>query len=60
MQFKLEVQLMDDPSLWRWEIRDPARGQVVESSWSREWAAYQSAEEAYRAGRERLRVLRAD
>jgi hypothetical protein len=60
MRFTLEVQLMDDPCLWRWEIRDPARDRVVESSWSREWAAYQSAEEAYRAGHERLRALRDD
>jgi hypothetical protein len=60
MQFKLEVQLMDDPCLWRWEIRDPSRGAVVENSWSREWAAYTSAEEAYRAGRARLLALRED
>jgi hypothetical protein len=60
MHFKLEVQLMDDPCLWRWEIRDPSRGEIVESSWSREWAAYTSEEEAYRAGRERLRALKAE
>jgi hypothetical protein len=60
MNFKVEVQLMDDPCLWRWEIRDPSRDEVVESSWSRDWAAYNSAEEAYRAGRERLRALRTD
>ena len=59
MAFKLEVQLMDDPCLWRWEIRDSARDEIVDSSWSREWAAYESAEEAYRAGRERLQALRA-
>jgi hypothetical protein len=60
LEFKVEVQLMDDPCLWRWEIRDPARDEVVESSWSRDWTAYDSAEEAYRAGRERLRALHAD
>ncbi len=60
MQFRLEVQLMDDPCLWRWEIRDPSRGEVVESSWSREWAAYTSAEEAYQAGRHRLRAMTSD
>jgi len=60
MDLKLEVQLMDDPSLWRWEIRDRARDAVIESSWSCDWAAYESAEEAYRAGRERLQALRTD
>jgi len=56
MRFKLEVQLMDDPCLWRWELRDTSRDEVVESSWSHEWAAYGSAEEAYRAGQERLQA----
>ena len=56
-RFRLTVQLMDDPCLWRWDIYDPARGGLVESSWSSEWAAYRSAEEAYQAGRERLRTL---
>jgi hypothetical protein len=58
MDFKLEVQLMDDPCLWRWDIRDSARDEIVASSWSGDWAAYQSAEEAYRAGRARLQALR--
>jgi len=60
MHVKLEVQLMDDPCLWRWELRDVSRGEVVENSWSREWAAYTSAEEAYRAGQERLLALKTD
>ena len=53
----LEVQLMSEPCLWRWEIRDPERDVVVESSWTREWMAYESPEEAERAGRQRLRSL---
>lgn len=57
MHVKLEIQLMDDPCLWRWELRDASRGEIVESSWSREWEAYPSAEEALRAGRERLLSL---
>jgi len=57
MPLTLDVQLMNDPCLWRWEIRDPLRGQVLETSWTREWAAYPSAEEAYQAGRERLEAL---
>ena len=56
-RFRLTVQLMDNPCLWRWDIYDPSRGGLVESSWSSEWAAYRSAEEAYQAGRERLRTV---
>ena len=52
--FEVEVELMDDPCLWRWEIRDPSRNQVVADSWSRDWVAYDSREEAYRAGRAKL------
>ncbi|HEV8584990.1 MAG TPA: hypothetical protein VGT02_08465 [Methylomirabilota bacterium] len=53
----VEVQLMDEPCLWRWEIRDRARNEVVDSSWTREWMAYESSEEALRAGRQRLSSL---
>jgi hypothetical protein len=53
-RLKLEVTLMDDPSLWRWDIKDPLRDAIVQSSWEQEWTAYPSREEAYRAGRERL------
>jgi len=55
--FKVDVRLMADPCLWRWDIRDSTRDEVVESSWSALWNAYESSEEAYRAGRERLRSL---
>ncbi len=54
---RVEVALMTDPCLWRWDIRDASRDEVVESSWTREWMAYDSSEEAYRAGRERLASL---
>jgi len=53
----VEVQLMDEPCLWRWDIRDRERDVVVDSSWSREWMAYESPEEALRAGRQRLTSL---
>jgi hypothetical protein len=56
-RLSLEVELMSEPCLWRWEIRDPERDVVVESSWAREWMAYESPEEAERAGRQRLRSL---
>jgi hypothetical protein len=57
-RLKLEVKLMDDPCLWRWDIRDIVHEAIVQSSWDQEWTAYPSREEAYRAGRERLnRVL---
>ena len=51
---RVDVELMDDPCLWRWEIRDASRGDVLADSWTRDWAAYESREEAYRAGRARL------
>ena len=50
----VRVELMDDPCLWRWEIRDSMRDEVVADSWTRDWTAYESREEAYRAGRDRL------
>jgi hypothetical protein len=53
---KVEVRLLPEPCLWAWEIRDPHRGGVVDS-WNAEWLAYDSAEEAYRAGRRRLSRL---
>ena len=53
----VEVQLMDEPCLWRWDIRDRVLGEVVDSSWTREWMAYESPEEALRAGRQRLTSL---
>jgi hypothetical protein len=56
-QLSVEVQLMDDPCLWRWEIRDRERDEVIDSSWTREWMAYESPEEALRAGRQRLTSL---
>jgi hypothetical protein len=53
---ELEVELMDDPCLWRWAIRDVVRDQVLADSWTRDWTAYESREEAYRAGAARLRA----
>lgn len=53
----LQVQLMSEPCLWRWEILDRERGEVLETSWTREWMAYESPEEAERAGRQRLIAL---
>jgi hypothetical protein len=58
-RLSVEVRLMTEPCLWQWQIRDPLRGEIVESSWTSEWMAYESAEEAYEAGRRRLRGLRA-
>src|SRR6185436_8852457 len=56
-RFEVEVKLMDDPCLWRWEIKDTVRGSIVQSSWDQEWAAYPSREEAYRAAQDRLRSV---
>ncbi len=54
---EVEIRLLPEPCLWCWEIRDGSRGNVVESSWTTEWAAYDSAEEAYSEGRKRLTRL---
>jgi hypothetical protein len=51
------VGLMSEPCLWRWEIRDPARGEVVADSWTNEWMAYESSDEALRAAQARLTSL---
>jgi hypothetical protein len=53
----LRVQLLAEPCLWCWEIVDRRRGDVVRSSWSSEWMAYDSKEEALAAGRRRLSEL---
>jgi hypothetical protein len=53
----VEVRLLPDPCLWAWEILDRNRGGIVDSSWDSEWTAYESAEEAYSAGRRRLTGL---
>jgi hypothetical protein len=55
--FTVDVQLMAEPCLWRWEIRDAARDEVVENSWTHEWMAYESPDEALRAGHVRLTSL---
>ena len=55
--FTVAVQLMAEPCLWRWEIHDPQRDEVVANSWTAEWMAYESPDEAYRAGSARLRDL---
>jgi hypothetical protein len=56
-RFTVAVQLMAEPCLWRWEIHDPSQGQIVANSWSNEWMAYDSPDEAYRAGHLQLRAL---
>jgi hypothetical protein len=53
----LRVQLLAEPCLWCWEIVDRRRGRTVRSSWSGEWMAYDSREEALAAGRQRLSEL---
>jgi hypothetical protein len=59
-QLTVEVRLLPEPCLWAWEIRDRTRGGVVDSSWDSEWIAYDSADEAYSAGRQRLTHLTAN
>jgi hypothetical protein len=59
-RLQLSVQTAESSFyLWEWVIRDAERQEVVESSWMSRWIAYDSAEEAYRAGGERLKALQA-
>jgi hypothetical protein len=51
------VHLMAEPCLWRWEIHDPSQGQIIANSWSNEWMAYDSPDEAYHAGHVQLTTL---
>jgi len=51
------VDLMSEPCLWRWEIRDPSRDEVVANSWTNDWMAYESPDEALRAAQARLTSL---
>src|SRR6185503_10708350 len=51
------VDLMSEPCLWRWEIRDPSRDEVVANSWTNDWMAYESSDEALRAAQARLTSL---
>jgi hypothetical protein len=58
--FTVAVDLMSEPCLWRWEIRDPARDEVIANSWTNEWMAYESPDEALRAARALLSSLAHD
>jgi hypothetical protein len=49
----VRVRLLPDPCLWCWEIVDRG-GPLIHSSWTAEWTAYASREEALAAGRARL------
>jgi hypothetical protein len=53
-RFKITVDLMTEPCLWRWEIRHPKTNKVVASSWTHDWMAYQTSEDALRAVAARL------
>jgi hypothetical protein len=56
-RYKVGVDLMAEPSLWRWEIRDPQTNEVIASSWADDWMAYETAEEALRALGARLAAM---
>ena len=56
-RFTVAVRLMSEPCLWRWEICAPQDGLVVANSWTSEWMAYETPDEAFRAGQARLTSL---
>ncbi len=49
-ELRVNVRLMNEPCLWCWEIRDATGDAGVKSSWTAEWKAFDSAEEAYTDG----------
>lgn len=49
----IEVRLMSQPCMWCWEIRDVMRDEIVESSWTHAWMAYESRDDALAAGHAR-------
>ncbi|MBI1734331.1 MAG: hypothetical protein HYR51_04085 [Candidatus Rokubacteria bacterium] len=53
----VRARLLDEPSLWCWEISEAKSGRIVETSWSSEWMAYDSPDEALAAGQRRLAEL---
>jgi hypothetical protein len=56
-RLKVDVKLLGEPCLWCWEIVDTEQGALVESSWTSQWAAYESSREALSAGSLRLAEL---
>ena len=54
----LRTRLLSEPCLWSWEIvYDAGEPLVLESSWEDDWLAYESREEAQRAGAAALAEL---
>ncbi len=54
--FRIDVTLMADPCLWRWDILDEETRVVLHSSWTDDWVAYRSREDAESAARHRLDI----
>ena len=52
----VDVKLLPEPCLWCWEIRDTHSGSI-ETSWERDWTAYESRQQALTAGLERAALL---
>ncbi len=56
-RLKVGVRLLGEPCLWCWEIIDTEQGVLVESSWTSQWTAYESPQDALWAGSLRLAEL---
>jgi hypothetical protein len=50
----LEVEFVDEPALWCWEVRDAASKGGVRSSWADEWMGYRTRDEACAAALTRI------
>jgi hypothetical protein len=53
-RFEVRVDLLAEPCLWCWEIRDPKTKRVVANSWTHDWMAYETSNDALRAVAARL------
>lgn len=53
----LGVELVAEPALWAWQIRDGASARVIEGSWAKEWMGYETRDQACAAGLTRLYEL---
>jgi hypothetical protein len=45
---RIHARLLADPPLWAIEIHDGVNGEILWSSWTDEWSAYATVDEAVR------------
>jgi hypothetical protein len=45
---QIHARLLTDPPMWAVEVRDTATHEILWSSWTDEWTAYQTVDQAVR------------